>query len=35
MPRWMLRPVECGPELRQVEGLLEREGLNTVCVVAK
>jgi len=35
MPRWMLRPVECGPELRQVEGLLEREGLNTVCVGAK
>jgi len=35
MPRWMLRSVECGPELRQVEGLLEREGLNTVCVGAK
>ena len=35
MPRWMLRPVECGPGLRQVEGLLEREGLNTVCVGAK
>jgi lipoic acid synthetase len=35
MPRWMLRGVECGPELRQVEGLLEREGLNTVCVGAK
>ena len=31
----MLRSVECGPELRQVEGLLEREGLNTVCVGAK
>lgn len=35
MPSWMRRPVECSPTLRRVEGLLEREGLNTVCVGAK
>jgi len=34
MPRWMLRSVECGAGMRQVEGLLEHEGLNTVCVGA-
>lgn len=31
MPRWMRRPLKCGPELNRVERILEREGLNTVC----
>ena len=35
MPRWMHRPVRCGPELRMVEGVLSRERLKTVCVGAK
>jgi lipoic acid synthetase len=35
MPGWMHRAVECGPEFRKVEGLLDREGLNTVCVGAR
>lgn len=34
MPRWMRRPVRCGPELRMVEGVLAAERLNTVCVGA-
>lgn len=35
MPRWMHRPVRCGPELQKVEGVLADEHLNTVCVGAK
>lgn len=35
MPAWMHRRVECSPRLRRVEGLLDREGLNTVCAGAK
>ncbi|MHB8895636.1 MAG: lipoyl synthase, partial [Candidatus Geothermincolia bacterium] len=35
MPRWLLRPVRCGPELARVEGVLEEEHLNTVCVGAR
>ncbi|HEY5526571.1 MAG TPA: lipoyl synthase [Candidatus Anoxymicrobiaceae bacterium] len=35
MPRWLLRPVRCGPELAHVEGVLEEAQLNTVCVGAK
>jgi lipoic acid synthetase len=31
MPRWMYRPVRCGPVLRKVEKVLEQEKLNTVC----
>jgi len=31
MPRWMYRPVRCGPVLKKVEEILEQEKLNTVC----
>jgi len=34
MPRWLSRPVRCGPELQKVEGVLAEERLNTVCVGA-
>lgn len=35
MPRWLLRPVRCGPSLQKVEGLLADGRLNTVCAGAK
>ena len=35
MPRWMRRPVRCGPELSMVEQVLAEERLNTVCVGAR
>lgn len=35
MPRWMYRPVRCGPELSMVEGVLSEERLNTVCAGAR
>ncbi len=35
MPRWMHRPVRCGPELSMVEGVLAEQRLNTVCVGAR
>jgi len=35
MPRWLLREVRSGPEVARVEGVLEDEHLNTVCVGAK
>ena len=35
MPRWMYRPVRCGPALRKVEEVLEQEKLNTVCASAR
>jgi len=35
MPRWMHRPVRCGPELQKVEEVLAVERLNTVCTGAK
>ena len=35
MPRWMCRPVRCGPALRMVEEVLEEEKLNTVCASAR
>ncbi len=35
MPRWLLRPVRCGPEVAKVEGVLDRGRINTVCVGAK
>lgn len=35
MPRWMRRPVVCGPEMRRVEEVLAEEGLATVCVGAR
>lgn len=34
-PRWIHQPVRCGSELREVEGILAGERLNTVCVGAK
>lgn len=35
MPRWLLRPVRCGPGVSRVEGVLAEQRLNTVCVGAK
>jgi lipoyl synthase len=35
MPRWMYRPVRCGPVLSAVEDVLATERLNTVCTGAK
>jgi lipoyl synthase len=35
MPRWMRRPVMCGPELRRIEDVLAQEKLATVCEGAK
>lgn len=35
MPRWLHRPVRCGPRLTMVEEVLEAGRLNTVCVGAK
>jgi lipoyl synthase len=35
MPRWMHRPVRCGPELSRVEEVLAEQRLNTVCVGAR
>lgn len=35
MPRWMNRPVRCGPVLIAVEEVLAEERLNTVCTGAK
>jgi lipoic acid synthetase len=35
MPRWLLRPVRCGPSLQKVAGVLSEERLNTVCDGAK
>jgi len=31
MPRWLRKPLECGPGIRRVERILAREGLGTVC----
>lgn len=35
MPRWMYRPLTQGGRLREVEQVLAKEGLHTVCVGAK
>lgn len=35
MPRWLLRPVRCGPQVSRVEGVLSEQRLNTVCEGAK
>lgn len=35
MPRWLLRPVRCGPQVSRVEGVLAEQRLNTVCEGAK
>lgn len=35
MPRWMLRPIRCGSEMRRVEKLLSEGRLHTVCEGAR